>query len=343
MTTDLELSRRDDGSYALTTEEQEAALAARDHVIATNDLGKLAPRQRVGLVLRLCETLGLNVLSRPFEFLVLDGKVVLYPTKSCTEQLGRLHQISVKKVRQANVGDLHVVEVEGRLPNGTTNFASKYVSLRDSRGNPLAGQKLGDAIAKAETGAKRRLILSMVGLAGVPDADDLTSARRVWMDADGHLLNRPSEEQRYLIEHPRAARAAGLPTYADMATADDSPIAGASQMPRPEDLTEPARPDGPTPTFTPSDETVKRHLGAWFASVKGTSLDDADARHRFVRQWTAQYPEGIRTESLRQFFEHATERQAGDLLAHVRAIVDDEKRSLAASQSPKEDDEGRAF
>ncbi len=342
MTTDL--ARQDE--RALTQAEHEAAIEARDHVIATNDLGKLTPHQRVGLVLALCDSLGLNPLSRPFELLVLDGKVVLYPTKSATEQLGRLHQISVKKARQQNVGDLHVVEVEGTRPNGQMSFASKYVSLRDHRGAPLAGQKLADAFAKAETGAKRRLILSMVGLAGLPDADDIP-ARRVWLDADGEILEHPTEEQRHLIEHPRVARAAGIRTIAD-GDPEASPLRGTSQRPTEAELTPPERPSGPRPTFTPTAEDVKRWLGAWFAAVKRTSLDDDDARHRFVEQWCSQYPEGIRTHSLREFFEHATERQAADLLAHVRAIAEGEKRELLddmtnAADEPERDDEARPF
>src|SRR5205085_9902637 len=44
---------RPNESAALTSAEHEAALEARDHAIATNDLSKLAPRQRVGLVLAL--------------------------------------------------------------------------------------------------------------------------------------------------------------------------------------------------------------------------------------------------------------------------------------------------
>src|SRR5262245_5326892 len=221
MTTDL--ARTDPHDVAsLTPEQQQAADEALDHIIATNDLGKLTPKQRVGYVLALCRSLKLNVLSRPFEFLELKGKVVPYPTKSCAEQLGRLHQISMKKTREANVGDLHVVEVEGRRPNGQVTFATKYVSLRDARGSALKGQDLADAFAKCETGAKRRLVLSMVGLAGLPDADELRGSRRIWMDAEGNLLSDPTEEQRYLIEHPRAARAAGYATVEDTASAADS-------------------------------------------------------------------------------------------------------------------------
>lgn len=320
---------------ALTSAEHEAALEARDHAIATNDLSKLAPRQRVGLVLALCKSLALNPLSRPFEFLVLDGKVTLYATKSATEQLGRLHQISVKRTREANVGDLHVVEVEGRQPNGRTSFATKYVSLRDGRGNPLAGQKLGDAYAKAETGAKRRLILSMVGLAGLPDDDEAGGrpARRIWMDADGNLLEHPTEEQRYLIEHPRAARASGYATLEDTATAEDSPVQGASQAPTAEELTPPPRSSGPPPTFRPSAEQVADWRRRWHASVRGTSLESDDGRHRFIKQYTSGHHEGLRT-----LLPTLTERQADDLLGYVQVLADEERAAIAAS-SRSDDDE----
>jgi hypothetical protein len=327
---------RPNESAALTSAEHEAALEARDHAIATNDLSKLAPRQRVGLVLALCKSLALNPLSRPFEFLVLDGKVTLYATKSATEQLGRLHQISVKRTREANVGDLHVVEVEGRQPNGRTSFATKYVSLRDGRGNPLAGQKLGDAYAKAETGAKRRLILSMVGLAGLPDDDEAGGrpARRVWMDAEGNLIEHPTEEQRYLIEHPRAARASGYATLEDTATAEDSPVRGASQAPTAEELTPPPRPSGPRPTFKASDEDVAAWQKAYFAAVDRTSLKTEDGRDRYIRQWS----DG-RTESLMEFLRGLTERQASDFLAHTRVLADEERAAIAASSQPDDDDE----
>lgn len=333
----VDLARRDDGGYALSAAEQEAALEARDHAIATNDLSKLTPRQRVGLVLALCRSLDLNVLSRPFEFLVLDGKVVLYPTKSCTEQLGRLHQISVKKVRQQNVGDLHVVEVEGRRPNGVTSFASKYVSLRDHRGAPLSGQKLADAFAKAETGAKRRLVLSMVGLAGLPDDDDAVPSRRIWMDADGELIERPTEEQKYLIEHPRAARAAGFRTLED-GDPSDSPIAGTDQGPTMDDLTPPELEPGPRPSFKPSKADVTRWNDRWHATVAGTSLEDDDARHRFVEQYTDGRHHGLST-----LLPTLTERQAEELLSYVDALSAEEKAAIRAASEPTEDDEERPF
>jgi hypothetical protein len=163
--------------------DREAAASALEHVLATGDLAQFAPKQRIAYYLHICHRLGIASESRPFDWLTLDGKLVLYPNKSCTEQLRRQHQISVKLTRREIVGDLYVVEVEGSRPNGQTDFASKYVPLRDGRGNRLAGRDLANAFAKCETGAKRRLTLSMIGLAAVPDLDDVEKVRYVVVDA----------------------------------------------------------------------------------------------------------------------------------------------------------------
>lgn len=337
----LDLARRPDGTFALTAAQERAADEAVQSLVLHNDVARLTPAQRVGWFLRRCADAGLSPYSTPFDFLTLDGKVVAYPNARCAEQLRRLHQISIKVIRCEDVGELHVVEVEARTPSGRTDTASKWVPIvgygRDGKQYPLRGQKLADAYAKAETGAKRRVTFSLGGLGGMPDMEDTAGARPVYMDADGKIVEHPTEEQRYLIEHPRAARAAGYRTLAD-GDITAAPLPGVDQTPRPDDLAPPDRPDGPPPTFKPSAEQVKRYLGAWFASVKHTSLDDDEARHRFVRQWTAQYPDGIRTESLREFLEHATDRQAGDLLAHVRVIAEEERAALLADATNATDE-----
>ena len=325
MTTDL-APRSDDRE--LVALDPEAAATALEHILATGDLAKLSPKQRVGYYLALCKTLSLASESRPFDWLTLDGRLVLYPNKSCAEQIRRRHQISIRMTRRERVGDLFCVEVEGTRPNGQHDFASKYVPLKDDRGNVLSGRLLANAYAKAETGAKRRLTFSMVGLAAVPDEEDLRGARFVTVDGHGNVLDHPTEEQRHLAERPAIAKVIGMPTFETTATPEDSPVpATADQAPTADEL-ERTRRGGPTPTFKPSDEDVKRWLGAWFAAVKGSSLDDDEERHRFIRQWTAQSPTMLQTDSLRAFLAGATERQAGDLLAHVRALVADEKRAI---------------
>jgi len=336
--------------------EREDAASALAHILATGDVSKLSNEQRVAYYLDLCRTLGLEARSRPFDWLQLDGKLVLYPNKSCTEQLRRQHQISVKVVRREMAGELYVVEVEGRTPSGRVDFASKYVPVtywdrQTGRQQRLAGDKLANAYAKAETGAKRRLVLSMVGLAAVPDPDELAHGRVVVVDGTGAVVDHPSEQQRYLAEVPAAARAIGEPTYESTAEASGAspPVPEtSSQAARPEEVARPATPAGPRPSFKPTKAEVDGWLRRWFAIVDGSSLDSDDARGAFVEQWTAGYVPGLRTDSLRAFLSHATSRQAEDVLAHVEALVADEKRAndeaLAeargvSADDPNDDDE----
>ena len=336
-------------SLALTEREQ-AGLAALDDVLGSGDLARLSNVQRVGHYLRLCRSLGLNPLSRPFDWIYFkdsDGteKLTLYANQSATAQLRRQHHMRVELVRREVVGELFVCEVKATTPDGRVDFASKYVPLTNKYGR-LTGSYLSNAMMKAETGAKRRVTLSMVGLSEPPIEDG--AVRRVTIDGTGRIIEQPTDTERYLAEHPRAAAVIGEPTYETTAESDEAVDAVAvSQAATTEELTPPSR-TGPRPSLRPTDDDVKRWLGAWFAAVKGSSLDSDDERHRYVEQWTASegWPQAKRTDSLRTAFARMTEREAGDFLAHVRALVEDEQRAneeaLAAHNRgvAEEDDEG---
>ena len=316
----------------VATEREEAGLTALDDVLGSGDLSKLSNIQRVGHYLRLCRSLGLNPLSRPFTWIYFkerDGepeRLVLYPNESCTAQLRRQHHMRVELVRREVVGELFVCEVKATTPDGRIDFASKYVPLTNRYGR-LAGNQLSNAMMKAETGAKRRVTLSMVGLSEPPIESGAT--RRVTIDGTGRIIEQPTEAERYLAEHPQAASAIGEPTFeGQVVTEDDLPEVAASQQATAAELEQPKR-TGPRPSLRPTEDDVKRLLGAWFAAVDGSSLDSDDERHRFIEQWTASegWPAGKRTTSLRIAFGRMTEREAGDFLQHVRALVADERRA----------------
>jgi hypothetical protein len=338
MTTDL--ARTDDAQRGLAVADREEAAGALAHILATGDLSKLSNEQRVAHYLDLCQSLSLNPRSRPFDWLVLDSKLVLYPNKSCAEQLRRAHQISVHVTRREPIGlnsdePMFVVEVEGRTPSGRTDESTKYVPLtaynKQGQKYRLSGANLTNAYAKAETGAKRRLVLSMVGLASPPDPEEVRGARFVTVDGTGHVLDNPTQEQKALAENPAMARVIGEPVYED-AEGQEAPLAGTpDQRVTQADVTPPRPAQGPPASFKNSDEQIAEWRRTWFATVKGLSLDTDAARAAFVRQWTAdEWPKAKRTDSLATFFARATPAEAEDLLAHVRAIMDDERRELLA-------------
>lgn len=331
MTTDLAV--RDDSQALVSADQEEAGIAALLHVLGTGDLSQLSDRERAGHYARLCRSLGLNELSRPFDWIWFKDpqsnaeKLVLYPNQSCTAQLRRQHHMRVQITRREIVGELFVCEATAYTPDGREDVATKYVPLTNKYGR-LTGNMLANAMMKAETGAKRRVTLSMIGLSTPPDADEATSWRTATIDGSGRILENPTAEQKALAADPRMARTIGEPVFEDV-EADDGDVV--SQAVRPDELQRPQAPAGPRPSFRASDEDVERWQRAWFATVKGLSLDTDAARHAYVAAWTRDelgWPEAKRTDSLRTMFARMTADEAGDFLAQVRALMEDEKREL---------------
>ena len=76
------------------------------HVLGTGDISKLTTAQRVEYMVATCRSLGLNPLTRPFQFLTLNNKMMLYATKDCTDQLRTVHGITLHIVDKAIEDDL---------------------------------------------------------------------------------------------------------------------------------------------------------------------------------------------------------------------------------------------
>lgn len=144
-----------------------AEIAAIEAALVGGDLAKLTPQQRVVYYNRTCESLGLNPLTKPFSYLALNGKLVLYATRDCTDQLRSNRQVSISDMQPQQIGDLYVVRVTARMPDGRTDAATGAVCIEG-----LRGEKLANAMMKAETKAKRRATLSICGL-GLTDESEV--------------------------------------------------------------------------------------------------------------------------------------------------------------------------
>ena len=147
-----------------------------EQVLVAGDLAKLTGDQRLAYYQRLCETLGLNPLTQPFQYLQLSGKLVLYATKSCTEQLRQLHGVSITSVTSAQVGDVYVVTAAATDRAGRTDCATGAVSIAGLKSDALA-----NALMKSETKAKRRVTLSLCGLGMLDESEveTIPNAQRV--------------------------------------------------------------------------------------------------------------------------------------------------------------------
>src|SRR5262245_609028 len=147
-----------------------------EQVLVAGDLAQLTPAQRASYYLETCRSLGLNPLTRPFEYLSINGTPTLYARKDATDQLRRLHGISVEIVDREQSDDLYVVRARATTPEGRVDEATGAVSITG-----LKGEALGNAIMRAETKSKRRVTLSIVGLGWTDESelDGLPRARVV--------------------------------------------------------------------------------------------------------------------------------------------------------------------
>lgn len=130
-----------------------------ERLLIHGDLSNLSPAQKTDYYLRVCESLGLNPLTRPFEYMKLQGKEILYAKRDCTDQLRRKHNISITLGESKVVDGVFIIRAHASMPNGRTDEATGAVSIQGLRGEALA-----NAIMKAETKAKRRATLSICGL-----------------------------------------------------------------------------------------------------------------------------------------------------------------------------------
>lgn len=130
-----------------------------ERILIQGDLSKLSSAQRVEYVQHLCARTGLDALTQPFEYLVLQGKTVLYAKKACTDQLRALHKISVVDMDQEEREGVFSVTV--KLSNGEGRSDMDIGSVKIAG---LQGDARANAMMKASTKAKRRATLSICGL-----------------------------------------------------------------------------------------------------------------------------------------------------------------------------------
>ena len=159
-------------------------LGTIERVIALGDLAKLSPEERARYYFEVCRSVGLNPLTRPFEYLLLNGKLLLYARKDATDQLRKLHRISLEITARDTVNDLYVVTARARTPDGRTDEEIGAVSIKG-----LAGDALANAFMKCSTKAKRRVTLSVCGL-GLLDESELETVRDVVPVEEDRVIGR---------------------------------------------------------------------------------------------------------------------------------------------------------
>lgn len=162
------------------------APATVESVVIRGDLSGLTEPQRLEYYQAVCKSVGLNPLTQPFSYIVLNGKLVLYANRNATDQLRMVHNVSVVDMSEQQRDDgVYVVTCKVTNGDGRTDMAKGAVSL-----GRLQGEALANALMKAETKAKRRATLSICGLSMLDETEieDIPPERR-----QNPHVNRPED------------------------------------------------------------------------------------------------------------------------------------------------------
>lgn len=138
-------------------------------VLLAGDLSKMSHEERTRYLMATCQSLGLNPLTKPFDYIRLSGREVLYATKGCADQLRSNRKISLAVTDRKVTGDLMIVTVRASTMDGRFDEDMAAVSIAG-----LHGEALANAAMKAITKAKRRVTLSICGL-GMLDESEVRS------------------------------------------------------------------------------------------------------------------------------------------------------------------------
>lgn len=164
------------------TQPQISAIGAIEMALVGGDLSKLSESDRVAYYGRVCESIGLNPLTKPLEYIKLNGKLMLYAKKDCADQLRNLRGVSITNATTRIEDGLAIVEVTATTKDGRSDCDIGCVPVKG-----LTGESLGNALMKAVTKAKRRVTLSICGLGwldeteieSIQTADNSSSAIKV--------------------------------------------------------------------------------------------------------------------------------------------------------------------
>jgi hypothetical protein len=151
---------------AVAIPEQALPPDVMEKIVLSGDLSELNAAQRADYYTAVCRSLGLNPLTKPFEYLTLNGKLRLYALRDCADQLRRIHGISIYIVNRERIGDISVVTARAKDRTGREDERTGAVPLGNLKVDALA-----NAPMKAETKSKRRVTLSIAGLGWLDETE----------------------------------------------------------------------------------------------------------------------------------------------------------------------------
>ena len=141
----------------------------------------------------------------PFKYIYLNSKLQLYATKDATDQLRNIHNISIKILSREVQDSIVTVTAQATLRSGSCDESIGAASLtyvaKDGKEYEYRGDAKANVFMKAETKAKRRVTLSIVGLGMLDETEveDLPDTQKKYVDQPelpaNNTKNDPSNQQ----------------------------------------------------------------------------------------------------------------------------------------------------
>jgi hypothetical protein len=142
-----------------------------EKLVIKGDLSGLNQAEKVSYYNMICNRVGVDPAMQPFKLLNLQGKQVLYLDRSGAQQLNKIHQVShaITAREIVEAAGVYVVTARASLPDGRYTDSLGAVNI-----SGLKGDAYGNAMMKAETKAKRRATLDLLGLGMMDETETET-------------------------------------------------------------------------------------------------------------------------------------------------------------------------
>lgn len=172
--------------------------------IQSESLSDLNGEERQAYYMAVCKSLGLNPLTKPFEFLYLKGKLTLYARREATEQLRKINGISLQVISRELIGDVYIVTVRAVDKQGRYDESTGAVYIGPVKGQKQSGEQISNAYMTAETKAKRRVTLSICGLGCLSEEEIESIPQEDKRNAHNPMLSPPISYPELTTQEPRA-------------------------------------------------------------------------------------------------------------------------------------------
>ena len=146
-----------------------------EQLVISGNLSGLTKEEKVEYYKGYCERLGLDPFTQPFKILRLQGKETLYCDRSGVQQLSKLHNVSHDITSREQMEGIYLVTCKASADGRHTESIGAVTT------GTLSGDALCNALMKAETKAKRRATLDLLGLGMLDESevDTIPNAKKV--------------------------------------------------------------------------------------------------------------------------------------------------------------------